>query len=123
MRRLRVTAAALAILTALTDWLLALDPGIHGSVVVSAAIAAACLAAFTPFEALEPPARKLVALACAAFVLAIGGALALAVGTGGERAPVAMLAALTAGGVGMAAWAFTIRNRRRRSSWGNYYDN
>ena len=122
MRRLRVVAAALAVLTALTAWLIALDPSVHGSVIVSAATAAACLAASTPFEALDPPARKLVALACAAFLLAIGGALVLAVGTGSQRAPLAVLAALTAGGVVMAVWSFLIRNRQRRSDWQNYYD-
>ena len=122
MRRLRVMAAALAILTALTAWLIALDPSVQGSVIVSAAIAAACLAAPTPFEALDPPARKLVALACAAFLVAIGGALALAVRTGSQNGSLAVLAVLTASGVVMAVWSFRIRNRRRRASWQNYYD-
>lgn len=122
MRKLRVVAAALAILTALVDWLFALDPSVHGSVVLSAAIAAACLAAFTPFEALDPPARKLGALACTAFLLAISCALALALGTGTPKAPVAVLACLTVIGVVMAVWSFRIRNRRRRPDWHNYYD-
>ena len=122
MRRLRIVAAALAVLTALVDWMIALDPSVQGGVVVSAAIAAACLATATPFEALDPPARRLVALACAAFLLAIGCALALAVNTGSQKAPIAVLAALTASGVVMAVWSFLIRNRRRRADWKNYYD-
>ena len=122
MRRLRMAAAVLALLTALLDLLIAQDPGIHKSVIVAAALAAVCLGIVTPFNASKPPERKRVVFACAAFLVMIGVALACALLFGGEARPLGAMAVLTAAGIVLLIWAYKTRNRVRRSVWHNYFD-
>lgn len=122
MRRLRLVAAGVAILTALVDWLLALNPAVHGGVIALVALAAACLAAFTPFDSLEPPARKLAFVACLVFLVCVSLAFALTVQAKSAAVPLASIGAMVTVGVALSVWSFAIRNRRRRAGWRNYYD-
>ncbi|MDB5682079.1 MAG: hypothetical protein JWO16_1884 [Sphingomonas bacterium] len=122
MRRVRLTAAMLAILTVLITILFCVVPDMDMIAIASSALAAVCLFVVVPFEAADPPARKRVLAACIAYVAAIGVALALAWQTGSGRAPMAALALLAMGGFALAAWSFGIRNRHSRSKWSHYYD-
>jgi hypothetical protein len=122
MKQIRVAAGILAILTIVVAGLFLLIPGIGMTIIGSSAVAAACLAVVAPFEALEPPARKRVMAGCFAFVVAIGIALGFAVLDGVDLGPVGMLAGLAAAGTALTIWSFAVRNRRRRTLWGDYYD-
>ncbi|QDZ08661.1 hypothetical protein FPZ24_15285 [Sphingomonas panacisoli] len=115
-------AALVAILTALIAGLLYINPDISVNVAICCLIAASCLAIVAPFEALEPAARKRICVGCIAFVVAIVIAFALAIQTTDDRGPLGALASLATGGIVLAAWSFTIRNRRGRPQWRNYFD-
>lgn len=122
MRKLRVIAAMLAILTALIDALFCLNPNSGLSMLLPVAIGALCLALVVPFEALEPAARKRVFAACLGYIAAIGVGIWFAQQMDVGLVPVTALAALLAAGVVLAGWSFSIRNRRRRPNWAGYYD-
>jgi O-antigen/teichoic acid export membrane protein len=114
--------AIVAFLTALIAALLYLNPDVSEDSAVSCSVAAICLALVAPFEALEPQARKRVVAGCVAFVVAIVIAFALAVQSTDDRAPLGALGSLASVGIVLVAWSFTIRNRRHRPQWRDYYD-
>lgn len=123
MRRVRLTAAMLALLTVLIAILFWFVPDINLETILCTAIAAVCLIVVVPFEAQEPPARKRVLAGCVAFVVMIGVASGFAFQAPAERAaPMGALAMLGLGGVILVAWSFGIRNRVSRPQWRDYYD-
>lgn len=123
MKRVRLTAALLALLTVLIAILFWFIPDVRLETVACTAIAAGCLAIVTPFEANEPPARKRVLLACIVFVAMIGIAMWFAFQGSAERAgPMGALTMLAVGGLALVVWSFGIRNRVSRPQWRDYYD-
>lgn len=122
MRKVRLAAAALAVLTALIDLLFCLNPDSGASVLLPTAAGAICLAAVVPFDAREPPARKRVFAGCLGFVAALAAAAWFALQSAIGGASLGMLALLLAAGLILAGWSFAVRNRRRRPSWAGYYD-
>jgi hypothetical protein len=123
MRRVRLTAAMLALLTVLIAILFWFIPDVSLETVASTAVAAGCLAIVAPFEAHAPPARKRVLAGCIAFVVMIGVASGFALQMPAERAtPMGALAVLGLGGLILALWSFGIRNRVSRPQWRDYYD-
>ncbi len=123
MRRVRLTAAMLALLTVLIAILFWFIPDIGVETDLCIVIAAACLFIVAPFEARDPPARKRVLAACVAFVVMIGVAAGFAFQMPAERAtPLGTLTALGLGGLILVVWSFGIRNRVSRPQWRDYYD-
>ena len=123
MRRVRLTAAMLALLTGLITILFWFMPEVGLETIVCTTVAAACLAIASMFEANEPPARKRMVVVCALFVLLIGVAAAFVLLAPAERAaPMGALAMLAACGLGLTIWSFGIRNRVSRPQWRDYFD-
>lgn len=123
MRRVRLTAAMLALLTVLISILFWFMPDVGLETILCTVIAAGCLGVVAPFEARDPPARKRVLAACVAFVVLIGVASWFALQMQAERAaPMGALAMLAAGGLILVVWSFGIRNRVSRPQWRDYYD-
>ncbi|MBN8806750.1 MAG: hypothetical protein J0I47_00710 [Sphingomonas sp.] len=122
MKRIRVVAAILALLTATMAGLFWLVPGIGMETIAGCGVAALCLLIVVPFDASEPPARKRVLAACVAFVVAVGVALGFAIETSVDLGPLSALAGVEFVGLILAVWSFTVRNRRRRALWSDYYD-
>ena len=123
MKRVRLTAAMLALLTVLIAILFWFIPDISLETITFTAIAAGCLAIVAPFEANEPPARKRVLAACAVFVVMIGVAMWFVFQAPADRAaPMGALGMLALGGLVLVVWSFGIRNRVSRPQWRDYYD-
>lgn len=123
MKRVRMTAALLALLTVLITILFWFIPDVGVDTIACTGIAAGFLAIVAPFEARDPPARKRVLAACMAFVVMIGVASWFALQMPAERAgPMGALAILAAGGLILVIWSFGIRNRQSRPHWRDYYD-
>ncbi|QDZ08563.1 hypothetical protein FPZ24_14685 [Sphingomonas panacisoli] len=123
MRRVRLTAALLALVTVLIAALFWFLPDVSVETVICTAIAAGCLAIVAPFEARYPPERKRVLAACVVYVVMIGVALGFAFqGYADRAAPMGALGALAAVGLILVLWSFGIRNRVSRPAWRDYYD-
>ena len=123
MRRVRLAAAMLALLTVLITILFWFMPDVGLETIVCTTAGAASLAMVSMFEARNPPARKLVVVVCAVFVLLIGVAAAFVFQAPAERtAPMGALAMLATGGLILAGWSFSIRNRISRPQWRDYFD-
>ena len=123
MKRVRLTAAMLALLTVLITILFWFNPDVGLEIVLCTAIAAGCLGIVAPFEARDSAARKRVLAACVAFTVMIGVATGFALQMPGERmTAMSALAILGAGGLILVIWSFGIRNRVSRPKWRDYYD-
>lgn len=123
MRRVRLAAAMLALLTVLITILFWFMPDVGLETIVCTTVGAASLATVSMFEARNPPARKLVVVVCAVFVLLTGVAAAFVFQAPAERAaPMGALAMLATGGLILAGWSFSIRNRISRPQWRDYFD-
>lgn len=122
MIRLRIAASLLSILTLVSAvWLQGRGAAI--GVVIALGIAAACLAVVAPFDAPDPPRRRLVLGACLAYAGAAALGLALALGSGARGALAAWEALLLLAGLALSGWAFATRNRRRSRGWNRYFEN
>lgn len=121
MLRLRLLALALALLSVSV----ALGGGMSDlsrAAEIAVLVAAGCLALVSPFDAPDLARRRLVFIACLAYITGILVAAALAfVGEAGKSI-LAMLLLLAFFGCGLAVWAFSTRKRRRISGYQHYYD-
>lgn len=122
MLRLRIFAALLAMLTlAVAIWVWQAQD--VGEVAVALVVASACLAVVTPFDAPNPARRWRVLIACLAYVMAVGAAMALAYAADFPGSLMTALLLLAELGLGLTGWALATRKRRRISGSQRYYDN
>lgn len=122
MLRLRIFASLLSVLS-LATMALAFVLGAPIATAIALLAAAACLAIVAPFDAPDPRQRLRVLLACLAYVVGIGAALAFVRGAPDTGALKFALILLVLMGVGMMLWAFATRKRRRMPRSSRYYDN
>ncbi|WP_375390444.1 hypothetical protein [uncultured Sphingomonas sp.] len=122
MSRLRLTAAALAVLTLLVSGLFWMNADINAGIPAGTSAAALSLAVVLPFGANDPRGRKRVFAALVAFLVAVALSLWIALQTMAGYGAMGVLAGLLGAGMVLAVWSFRTRNRRRRSAWADYYD-
>ncbi|WP_277969132.1 hypothetical protein [Sphingomonas echinoides] len=122
MFRLRMFAALVAIVT-LGVMVLAFVMEAPIGVPIALLVAAACLAAITPFDAPTRRERNRVLIACLLYLVPLAVAVWFAHGIPGFERIEAAVIVLSQLGVGLICWAFATRKRRRMPQPRRYFDN